>query len=326
MTAVAATTPLCSALDLRAAVRSLGPATRLPPTIRLDRLLRCEPARGQIEVQCRAGWDAVGAELASAAGVDEGALRAAFACLPPTVGACLDANPALPDGSPFVSAVESVAVVTADGELKCASRDRHDELFRALVGGRGCLGAVYSVTLAIAALRAAARDATPPVCLEIPAGDDEGPDDRLVLFVPPHALDELVATLRQRTADNRIALRSLSARRARPDRETLLAWATEDLAVLEARFARPPTLPARVAAAQVRKDLIDAALEHGGRFDLDTGFDASRRQVLAGYPGISAFVAEAKRFDPGGRFAGPWLRHYAALLACGPVAGRWSDL
>ena len=48
---------------------------------------------------------------------------------------------------PFVQDVESLRVITADGELLECSRTRNPELFRHVVGGYGLFGFVYSLTL-----------------------------------------------------------------------------------------------------------------------------------------------------------------------------------
>lgn len=49
--------------------------------------------------------------------------------------------------APFVQDIESMVVVTADGEARTCSRTENAELFRLIVGGYGLFGVVYSVTL-----------------------------------------------------------------------------------------------------------------------------------------------------------------------------------
>ncbi len=145
------------------------------------------------------------------------------------------------------------------------------------------------------------------------------------LMVPPARLGGFLGKLRLAFDDYRLPLDGLRVRKALPEAETTLRGATEELAVVEVPFAEGGTLPARAALAQIRRRLIAASLEHGGRFDLDTGFDASREQVEAAYPMFSAFLAEHRRCDPQERLGGDWYLHYRALFGRGNCAVRWTQ-
>lgn len=320
-----ATLPLYSAQDLCSALRTADPRRGPPATERLDRPLACDPSLGRVEVQAGTPWARVGRQLADALGTDAPDFAAAYAPLGATVGEAVATLPPLPDATPFADAVESLALVTADGDLRCTSRSRHADLFRLVLGGHGSIAAPYSVTLRIPVLLRALEAAEPPVEIAPAADSPADPGDTLRLFVPPARLATLIDGVRRSADEFRVPLQRVTVRRALPDAEPVLAWATQELAVVDLCTRRPATLPARAAAAQLRKAWIDCALALGGRFDLATGFDASREQVEAGYPRFSAFLAEARRLDPRGRLAGRWLRHYAALFACGPVSGRWTN-
>lgn len=54
---------------------------------------------------------------------------------------------------PFVSDVESLVIVNANGETIECSRDRNSELFRLVVGGYGLFGCIYAATLRLAPRR-----------------------------------------------------------------------------------------------------------------------------------------------------------------------------
>ena len=320
-----ATLPLYSAHDLRAALRD-DDARRGPPALdRLDRPLACCPALGRIEVQVSTPWTSVARTLAAEAGIDADAFAAAFAPLGTTVGHAVESLPPLPDGTPFTEAVESIALVTADGELRSTSRARHAELLRLVLGGHGAIAVPYSVTLRIPVLLAALRRAEAPV--EFDAATNRGSEtcDTLIFYVPPAHVHRWLEEARRVARAFGISVAQVRVRRARPGSISFLDAAPEERALVELRVPRATTLPSRTTAAQVRKAWIDHAIALGGTFDLSTGFDASREQVEAGYPRFSAFLAEARRIDPRGRLAGRWLRHYAALFACGPVAGRWTN-
>ena len=53
----------------------------------------------------------------------------------------------LPHRSPFIDDIESLDVVTGDGEVVTCSRTEHPELFRHVIGGYGLFGVVVAATL-----------------------------------------------------------------------------------------------------------------------------------------------------------------------------------
>ncbi len=180
-----ATLPLYSAHDLRAALRD-DDARRGPPALdRLDRPLACCAALGRIEVQVSTPWPSVARTLAAEAGIDADAFAAAFAPLGATVGHAVQSLPPLPDGTPFTEAVESIALVTADGELRSTSRARHAELLRLVLGGHGAIAVPYSVTLRIPVLLAALRRAEAPVEFDAATTRESETCDTLIFYVPP---------------------------------------------------------------------------------------------------------------------------------------------
>jgi len=315
-----------SAEELRAVLRAPGTRISTADLSQLDRVLRLDARAGRIEVQAGVSWRALADYLGAQSIEGTAALAdaAGLAGLPHSLGACVGGNPAGPDGTPFSALVEALAIVTADGELRRASRSAQAELFRAALGGHGLFGAVYSVTLRIDALVQAFAAATPPVRLDGAAGAPSQNGIRLCLMVPPARLEAFLADLRASFDDYRLPIGDLSVRRAMPEHETLLRWATEELALVEVGFADRGTLPSRVAATQLRRTLIAGALAQGGRFELATGLDASREQVEAAYPMFSAFLAEKRRHDPQERLDGAWYRHYRSLFQREPCEVRWA--
>jgi FAD/FMN-containing dehydrogenase len=296
-----------------------------PDLTQMNRVLRLDEGHSLVEVQCAVRWPDLAAFLAGAgfaSGLGPGA--AAEYGLPATIGDCIARNPAAPDGSPFVSHVESLAVVGADGQLRCVSRRQHTEWFRAVNGGLGLIAAVYSVTLRLDTLARAFAGAEPVIRFPAAESLHDRAEGCIRLMVPPARLDAFLAELRGAFDDYRLPIASLCVRRAAADTETLLRWATEELAVVEVSFPEPETLPGRVAATQVRGRLLDAALAHGGRFDIATSMEARREQVEAAYPGFSAFLAAKRRHDPQLRLSSPLFRHYEALFRRERLEVRWS--
>ncbi len=314
-----------SAQELRLALRTASTRISAADLSQLDRVLRLDAAAGLVETQAGVTWRSLHSYLLAREipGIASLAQEADLAGLPATLGDCVGQNVAAPDGSPFCFLVEALAIVTADGELRRTSRSLQPELFRAVLGGHGLIGAVYSVTLSVGALARAFADATPPVALGgVPTTADE--PLRLRLMVPPARLEAFLGDLRRQFDDLRLPIACLSVRKTLPEDETMLRWATGELALIDVAFADRGTLPSRIAATQLKRNLIGLAIEHGGRFDLATGLDASREQVESAYPMFSAFLAEKRRYDPQERLDGGLYRHYRALFRRQPCAVRWA--
>src|SRR5512144_2509686 len=130
-----------SAYELRDAVRH---GQRVDPS-RLDRILRPED-RGVIEVQASVSWRDIAVLLRPGDAESEAAsLRATMR----TIGESIARNTAGPDGRPVVMHVESLTIVTPEGELRRVNRIAQSSLFALIVGGQGLFGALYSVTMRV---------------------------------------------------------------------------------------------------------------------------------------------------------------------------------
>jgi FAD/FMN-containing dehydrogenase len=119
---------------------------------RMNRVRRFDEEQGLLEVEAGATWpDIIRGYLVrprgtparwgirqKQTGADRLTLGGAVAAN--IHGRCLSA-------APFISDIESLDVVTGDGELITCSRASHAELFRHIVGGYGLFGAVTAATL-----------------------------------------------------------------------------------------------------------------------------------------------------------------------------------
>ncbi|GMU92988.1 MAG: hypothetical protein AMXMBFR4_20460 [Candidatus Hydrogenedentota bacterium] len=118
----------------------------------LDRILDFDAARGLVEVEAGIMWPQLVSGILAAQGdapapwtiaqKQTGADRL-------TLGGAVSANI---HGRgltmrPFVTDIESVTVVRADGEVVRCDRQENFDLFRLVVGGYGLFGVIYSVTL-----------------------------------------------------------------------------------------------------------------------------------------------------------------------------------
>lgn len=307
-----ATVPM-SATELRAAMRHARPYE----AARLNRVLHADPQRGVVEVQGATAWRTLAEHLRPG---DEAA-RMVTAPLP-TVGASIAWNAAGPDGRPTVHHIESLTLVTPDGELRRASRNTNTELFALVVGGQNLFGALYSATLRIDSLARAIDEALPMEVRE--AGEAPPAVRRIQLLCPPDALGVVLEDCRTVCDEWRIAIPRTELRSTAPEDETYLPWARQAYVQATLCIASPERLGASVRLSQVCRALIDASVRRGGSFSIAQGSDASREQVEACYPRLRSLLAEKRRFDPTERLVTPWYRHHRQLLSRPGCESRWN--
>lgn len=312
-----------SADELRNAMR----LSRTRPTTLdasgLDRILRLDGARGALEVQAATRWETLAAWPAFA-GHGLGALADADG-FPATVGEAFSRNAPGPDGAPVARHVLAFVLVTTDGELRRVDRETSPDLFRLVAGGQDVFGMLYSVTLDVESLRRSAAAAQEPVALVLPdAAPAQGPACEIALLLPPEQLERFLGEVRALAADRRLALQTITVRRTLAGDETRLRWARREWAAVRVRFGVRTTLGATVHAAQARHGLLALALECGGSFPVSDLRDATRAQLEACYPELSAFVAEKRRADPSERLQNAWFRKACAILRGERCESRWS--
>lgn len=307
-----ATKPV-SALELCDAVRNGQPID----ISRLNRILRLDATHGLLEVQAATPWHAIADELRP------GEARAKVSTTMPTVGESIYRNAAGPDGTPAVGHVASLAVVTPEGELRRISRQRDAELFALTVGGHGLFGTIYSVTLRIGSLARAVERAMKPQQLTL------RPQARakhvLELLLPPAAVEDFMKETDTRCNDWRVPLQSVAVRETLAEEDTFLRWAQRDYAEVKLSFADPIGLSASVRSTQLRQELIDAAIEVGGSFQIASTTDATRAQTQACYPQLKHFLDQKRRFDPQDRLVNGWYVHQRGVLAAENCEVRWAN-
>lgn len=284
---------------------------------RLNRILGIDAQRGLLEVQGATPWATIAAELRPG---DARAASEASALLRSVAGS-LACNAPGPDGAPAVAHVQALTLVTPDGELRRLSRTREPELFSLVVGGFGLFGAVYSVILRIDSLSRAVEKALPPQRIVLRPG---APTLRpLELLLPPALLERFIAEADACCSDWRVGLCSAEVRHTGREDDSFLRWASRDFAQLKLHFAACDGLGAHVRLAQLRRELIDAAIALGGRFHIASTREATREQLAACYPQLPAFLEHKRRFDPYERLTNGWYLHQRSLLAGERCTVRW---
>jgi hypothetical protein len=230
-----------------------------------------------------------------------------------TVGESVAANAAGPDGRPAISHVESITLVTPAGELRRVSRSANRDLFALVAGGQGLFGALYSVTLDIGSLSRAVNEAA-----------SEPATTGCMLLLPPEGVDAFLADARRRCEEWRMPLQSVQVRRTLEDKDSFLRWARREYAAITLQLAEPRVLGAAVRTTQLRRELLDSAIAHGGSFPAWCITDATRAQVETCYPQLRAFLAEKRRVDPDEKLTNAWYRHYRGLLFGKRCEVRWA--
>lgn len=290
--------------------RSFDPA-------RLSRILAVDEQQGLLEVQAATPWAAIAAQLRPG---DERA--SAIRTTMPTVGESIARNAAGPDGQPAVTHLHSLTLATPEGELRRLSRNREAQLFALAVGGHGLFGAFYSVTLRIDSLARAVEEATRPQHIVLRPGREVA--QPLELLLPPERLEGFIEEADARCRDWRIGLHSIELRRTAAEDETFLRWACREFAEVKLNLAAPEVLGTRIRSAQLRRELIGAAIAAGGRFQIASTSEATREQTEVCYPQLEAFLAQKRRFDPHERLTNGWYRHQRKLLSRELCQVRWS--
>jgi hypothetical protein len=303
-----------SAQELQESVRECRPVR----SARLDRILRLDGRRALLEVQANTRWQAVAECLRPG----DGRVQALLAPRA-TVGTSIARNAAGPDGRPVVTHVESLTMVTPDGQLRRVDRLASSGLFALALGGQGLFGALYSATLRIESLLRSVNE--PGQSETLPPGLPSAPARRLRLLVPPEALDAFVGDAHARCAAWRAAIEGVQVRHTLGEDETFLRWAQREYAEVTLWLDERATLGAAVRGVQLLRELIDAAIARGGTFPIACTPEATREQTEACYPQLAAFLAEQRRIDPAGAMENRWSRHQRSLLGRKPCEVRWGD-
>lgn len=115
-------------------------------------------------------------------------------------------------------------------------------------------------------------------------------------FVPFARL--MTALLQQ----HRVQALNVSIRHSPPDRDSLLAWAREEVFSFVLYHKQDAGQRADDLAGHWTRQLIDAALMHGGRYYLPYRLHATREQFLRAYPEATAYATIKRQLDPLGRF------------------------
>ena len=104
---------------------------------------------------------------------------------------------------------------------------------------------------------------------------------------------------------------NVSIRHSPTDDRSLLSWAPTEVFAFVLYYKQRTTGRARRHAETWTRELIDAALEHGGRYYLPYRLHATPSQFARAYPEYAAFRQLKARLDPHGKFRNMLWDKYA---------------
>jgi len=131
-------------------------------------------------------------------------------------------------------------------------------------------------------------------------------------FVPVDRFDEFVPRMGEILRRHRVNALNASVRHAIADPGTLLAWAPEESFAFVLYYKQRVRPNARTRVAVWTRELIDAALECGGRYYLPYQVHGTAEQFHRAYPRAEELFELKGRLDPGFRFRGRlWDTYYA---------------
>lgn len=129
-------------------------------------------------------------------------------------------------------------------------------------------------------------------------------------FVPAEAFGDFVAAMRRILSRYEPNLLNISIRHARADETTLLPWAASEVFCFVLYYKQRNFDWVDEANGRWTRELVSAALDHGGRHYLPYRLHAARGQVWQGYPGLDRWLAVKARTDPGARLRNLMIDKY----------------
>ena len=130
-------------------------------------------------------------------------------------------------------------------------------------------------------------------------------------FVPPEEFDAFCEAVRTSVRRHDANLLNITVRTVATDADTFLRYADRDLFALVMLYSQPRTPEGEAAMQALTRELIDAALEHNGRYYLPYRLHATDDQLRRAYPQFDDFLALKAKYDPAGLFQNSLSRRYA---------------
>lgn len=134
-------------------------------------------------------------------------------------------------------------------------------------------------------------------------------------FVPPEEFESFCDAVRESVRRHDANLLNITVRNVTADSDTFLRYAGRDLFALVMLYSQPRTPEGEESMQALTRELIDAALEHNGRYYLPYRLHATDDQLRRAYPQVGEFFALKAVYDPDGLFQNSFYRRYAPANA-----------
>jgi FAD/FMN-containing dehydrogenase len=129
-------------------------------------------------------------------------------------------------------------------------------------------------------------------------------------FVPRAAFEKFVARAKEIIPRHAGNLLNVTVRSIETDSDTMLRYATEPVFSLVMLFQQSQDQAGEDSMTAMTRELIDAALESGGRYYLPYRLHATREQFHRAYPQAEAFFALKRKYDPDELFQNQFYLKY----------------
>ncbi|HEV3007931.1 MAG TPA: FAD-binding oxidoreductase [Burkholderiales bacterium] len=131
-------------------------------------------------------------------------------------------------------------------------------------------------------------------------------------FIPVARFAPFARDLARILKARRVDALNVSIRHSPADATALLPWAPAEVFSFVLYYKQRTHAAASARIAGWTRELIDAALDQGGRYYLPYRLDATREQFAKAYPEAVKFAALKKRVDPANRFRNMLWERYLA--------------
>ncbi len=129
-------------------------------------------------------------------------------------------------------------------------------------------------------------------------------------FVPLDSFEVFVMKMRQVFIRHNVNVLNVSIRYSPRDRESLLAWARDDMLSFVIIYRQRKDEDSLQRVSTWSRELIDSAVGTGGSYYLPFQKHASRESFFRSYPRAGEYFAFKKRVDPDNRFNNMLLDQY----------------
>lgn len=129
-------------------------------------------------------------------------------------------------------------------------------------------------------------------------------------FIPRAGLSEFITALQELIPRHQGDLLNVTIRQVETDQDTYLRYADQPLFAFVLLFYQPRTATGDAQMEALTVELIDAALQAGGRYYLPYRLHATPSQFQQAYPQAEEFFALKRKYDPLELFQNQFYRKY----------------